>query len=309
MASLNRLCRFEFGAPRDAVSLTQVIHAMFSHPGRVRSHNEDACAVCPELGTFVVCDGMGGAAAGEVASRMAAQSLIDHLAQPVESSVRPQTRLHSAVLAANTAVHQYAREHPELAGMGTTMVALLHVAAPIKDRRAVPRSPRPQRFTTPPSLFLANVGDSRCYRWRGGHLSQLSMDHSFVDAQLRAGQITPEEAAASPMRNFITRAIGPADHIEPDIDSVRTEPGDVYLLASDGLTRELDNEAIATVLERELGTEAPSQPRLNEAGHALVAAANEQGGRDNITVLLLAMVGGESRHNGAGAGARETTGA
>lgn len=286
----NQFDRFEIGARRDTVSLTQVIHAMFSHPGRVRTHNEDACAVCPELGTFVVCDGMGGAAAGEVASRLAAQSLIDHLAQPVAATVRPQTRLHSAVLAANTAVHQYAREHPEMTGMGTTLVALLHVAAPTKDRRAVPRSTRPQRFTTPPSLFLANVGDSRCYRWRGGTLSQLSMDHSFVDAQLRAGQITPEEAASSPMRNFITRAIGPADHIEPDIDSVRAEPGDVYLLASDGLTRELDNDAIAAVLERDLGTEPLTQQRLDDAAHALIAAANEQGGRDNITVLLLGMV-------------------
>lgn len=273
--------------PAISVSLTQVIHAMSSHPGRVRSHNEDSCAVCPELGTFVVCDGMGGAAAGEIASRLAAQTLIDHLAQPASPIVRPQTRLHSAVLAANSAVHRHARENPQLSGMGTTMVALLHVPAPTRDRRAVPRGTKPQRFVTPPSLFLANVGDSRCYRWRGGVLSQLSIDHSFVDAQLRAGEITAEEAASSPMRNFITRAIGPQDHIEPDIDSVRTEPGDLFLLASDGLTRELDNEEIAAILEQELPPGVPRQGELDGAARALTAAANERGGRDNITVLLL----------------------
>ena len=263
---------------------------MFSHSGRVRSHNEDSCAACPELGTFVVCDGMGGAAAGEVASRLAAQSLIDQLSQPMAGNVRPQTRLHAAVLAANTAVHRYAREHPELAGMGTTLVALMHVAAPTHDRRSAPRGERPQRFVTPPSLFLANVGDSRCYRWRGGSLSQLSVDHSFVDAQLRAGQITAEQAAASPMRNFITRAIGPQDHIEPDIDSFRTEPGDVFLLASDGLTRELENDEIAGILRRELRTALPVQEEMDSAAQALVNAANASGGRDNTTVLLVGFV-------------------
>ena len=272
------------------VSLTKIIHAMFSHSGRVRSHNEDSCAVCEELGTFVVCDGMGGAAAGEVASRLAAQSLIDYLALPAAATIRPQTRLHAAVLAANTAVHRYAQDHPELSGMGTTMVALLHVAAPTRDRRSAPRGERPQRFVTPPSLFLANVGDSRCYRWREGELSQLSVDHSFVDAQLRAGQITAEQAAASPMRNFITRAIGPQEHIEPDIDSFRTQPGDVFLLASDGLTRELGNGEIAEILERELVTALPEQAAMDRAARALVHAANASGGRDNTTVLLVGFV-------------------
>ncbi len=260
---------------------------MFSHPGRVRRHNEDCCAICPELGTFVVCDGMGGAAAGEVASRLAAQTLIDHLALPVAAHVRPQTRLHAAVLAANSAVYQFQQEHPEHAGMGTTMVALLHVPAPTKDRRATPRGPRPQRFVTPPSLFLANVGDSRCYRWRRGTLAQLSVDHSFVDAQVRAGQLTAEQAATSPMRNFITRAIGPQDHIEPDIDGVRTEAGDVYLLSSDGLTRELSTDEIAEVLTAGLRSPLPEQAELERTAEALVAAANAHGGGDNITVLLL----------------------
>ena len=262
---------------------------MLTDIGRCRSHNEDACAISPEIGAFVVCDGMGGAAAGEVASRLAASTFLTHLGAPAPANVRPQTRLQTAILAANATVHKSSLKIPEQAGMGTTLVALLYVPPPLKDRRAAPRSPKP-RFVTPPDLFLANVGDSRCYRLRAGALQQLSHDHSFVEEQLKAGQITADEAAVSPMRNYITRAVGPNARLQPDTDSYRIKSGDVYLLCTDGLTRELDVETLATILRRELPARPPAQSELDQACAALVHAANDHGGRDNITVLLVAVI-------------------
>ena len=262
---------------------------MLTDIGRSRSHNEDACAIAPDLGAFVVCDGMGGAAAGEVASRLAATTFLNHLGVPVPGNTRPQTRLQTAILAANAVVHKRSTDTPEQGGMGTTLVALLYIPPPLKDRRAVPRSAKP-RFTTPPDLFLANVGDSRCYRFRAGALQQLSHDHSFVEEQVKAGQITADEAATSPMRNYITRAVGPHTRLQPDTDSYRTKPGDVYLLCTDGLTRELDDPTLAAILRRELPAVPPAQTELETACVALIDAANQHGGRDNITVLLLAIV-------------------
>ena len=262
---------------------------MLTDVGRSRSHNEDAAAISPELKAFVVCDGMGGAAAGEIASRLAVTSFLDHLRSPTPASTRPQTRLQAAILAANTAVRNESIHVPERDGMGTTLVALLYVPVPAKDRRATPRVPK-TRFVTPPDLFLANVGDSRCYRFRADTLQQLSSDHSFVEEQLRAGQITAEEAACSPMRNYITRAVGPHLRVEPDIQSYRAEPGDVYLLCSDGLNRELEDDALARILRTELSPQPVGQAQLSAACAALVQAANDHGGHDNITVVLLAIL-------------------
>lgn len=279
------------------------IHAALSDTGRVRSRNEDAWVIHQAAGVYVLCDGMGGAAAGEVASHLAAETFQDFLANPRSPSGsrrvtvpsapsndphhNPQTRLHAAILAANRAVRGYAETAPELAGMGTTLIALFHTAAHFRERRAVPR-PGPSSRSAPPSLFLANVGDSRCYRLRHGALLQLSEDHSFVEEQLRAGRITPEEAARSPMRNFLTRAIGAHPHIEPDIQSYRPEPEDLYLLASDGLTRDLSDPEIHEILARLVPVEHPTAIHLEIACQALVDAANARGGRDNTTVLLLA---------------------
>jgi serine/threonine protein phosphatase PrpC len=266
---------------------------MLTDIGRSRSRNEDACALSPEIGAFVVCDGMGGAAAGEVASRLAASTFLTHLGSPAPANIKPQTRLQTAIHAANAVVHKHSIEIPDQAGMGTTLVALLYIPPllppPLQVPHSVPRSPKP-RSVTPPDLFLANVGDSRCYRLRTGALQQLSHDHSFVEEQLQAGQITADEAAVSPMRNYITRSVGPHTRIQPDTDSFRTEPGDVYLLCTDGLTRELDDESLADILCRELPARPPAQSDLDRACATLIEAANLHGGRDNITVLLLAVL-------------------
>ena len=265
---------------------------MCSDPGRVRRNNEDACALAPELGAYVVCDGMGGAAGGEIASHLAISTFLDQLALTGGlGRTPPVARLEAALEAANRAVHQHSLAHPELAGMGTTLVALLYLRPGDHDRRARPRLalPRsPPRSAHPPDLFLLNVGDSRCYRLRDGHLVQLSTDHSFVEEQLRAGQITAEQAADSPMRNYITRAIGPGSRVEAELERYRTRSGDLYLLCSDGLTRELTTEQMADVLTLHPPSRAPAAADLDLLLKRLVDAANRNGGHDNITAILLA---------------------
>ncbi|MDW5264901.1 MULTISPECIES: PP2C family serine/threonine-protein phosphatase [Acidobacteriaceae] len=261
------------------MSANQLIHAMLSHRGLVRRGNEDACATCEETGAFVVCDGMGGAAAGEVASHLAAETFLSHLRLPTGNgngngngshAVSPQERLCTAVFAANQAVYQHSRQSSKFSGMGTTLVALL---APVADIAA--------------SIWLAHVGDSRCYRLRYGHLQQLTHDHSLVEEQLRAGQITPAQAAISPMRNLITRAIGSRPGIEPEIQRHHLQPRDLYLLASDGLTHDVSDIEIESILA---AIPSPvTRAALNQACEVLIAAANHNGGHDNTTVLLIAV--------------------
>jgi serine/threonine protein phosphatase PrpC len=272
------------------MSANHLIYAMLTHRGRVRHGNEDTCAAAPEAGAFVVCDGMGGAAAGEIASSLAADTFLANLVPPSrgKEAAEPQTRLNSAIQAANHAVYQQSRQSAKLSGMGTTLVALLH--APIVNgagKRRTPTDHTNSRVTDPPTLWLGHVGDSRCYRRRRGHFEQLTHDHSLVEEQLRAGQITAAQAAHSPMRNLITRAIGSQATVEADIQSHRPQPNDVYLLASDGLTHEVTDKEISEIL-----TAIPRPPTvrsLNDACEALITAANRNGGRDNITVLLVAI--------------------
>ena len=336
--------------------------AMLSHRGRVRSANQDVCAALPEHGTFVVSDGMGGAAGGEIASRMATEAFLDCLAHrrcppldaaasepvvthsaagssasrnsvaahsplrtsngshPAVSVAQPRARLAEAVRAANQAVFQHARKSPNLHGMGTTLVALLCDPAALQEEAAPLRkaAARPGPAAT---LWLAHVGDSRCYLFRRGALHQLTQDHSLVEEQVRAGVLSRVQAAASPMCNVITRAVGTQSSVEAEIACHAPQPGDLYLLASDGLTRELDDAAIAQILTRAANpamTAAASGPddarrivasngpanngcthngcapqsalqaALDAACKTLVDAANAHGGRDNITVLLVA---------------------
>ena len=254
---------------------TQTVQfAMLSHPGRVRKGNEDTCAAAEELGAFVVCDGMGGAAAGEVASALAAQMFLEALrAGPdgMSGAEAEEKRLETAAVLANHAVYRQASSSPELAGMGTTLVALLY--APALEKTAA-------------ALTLVHVGDSRCYRWRDGVLAPLTLDHSLVEEQVRLGEITPLEAETHPMRNIITRAIGAAPTVEPEIQRLKPQSGDLYLLASDGLTRELSDLALAAAFRH--GTRGrPETSDLAGLARTLINQANDAGGRDNITVLLL----------------------
>jgi protein phosphatase len=252
---------------------------MLSDRGRVRKGNEDAAGASPEHGVFVVCDGMGGAAAGEVASHLALETFLHTLAS---SQSTPAARLHEAVLAANDAVFRHAQSSPALRGMGTTLVALLW--------QPVPDSPTS-------AVWLAHVGDSRCYRLRAGALELLTHDHSIVEEQVRAGIIRRIDAAFSPVRNIITRAIGSQPTVEPEIAAHPAQPGDLYLLASDGLTRDLNEPTIARILARAASPAALAEATalgpttltalLDRACHALIDAANAKGGGDNITVLLV----------------------
>jgi serine/threonine protein phosphatase PrpC len=283
------------------MSVNQLIHAMLTHRGRVRQGNEDTCAAAPEAGAYIVCDGMGGAAAGEIASNLAADTFLAYINMPAPlnakgepQTVRPQTRLNAAVQAANQAVYQQSRSLPELSGMGTTLVALLHVPISSKNSRntgsrRTASNHGNSRASDPPTLWLAHVGDSRCYRRRRGRLEQLTGDHSLVEEQLRAGQITAAQAAVSPMRNLITRAIGSQATVDTEIQSHHPQPGDLYLLASDGLTHEISNEEISTILAA-IPT-LRTQTSLTKACEALITAANRNGGNDNITVLLVAVTG------------------
>lgn len=260
---------------------------MLSDRGQVRRQNEDACAAAPLFKVFVVCDGMGGAAGGEVASHLAAEAFVSYLSQNgVEDGLPPsrvRSRVNSAVQVANRAVYQQSVKASHLSGMGTTLVGLLHLPSKVNGSLSPGQN---IEQSSRPSLWLVHVGDSRCYRWRSRNLEQLTVDHSLVEEQVRAGQITPAQALESPMRNVITRAVGTQITVDPEINGYCPQQGDLYLLASDGLTRELADPEIADILSR-VPAEI-TQAALYEACRDLVEAANQKGGNDNITVLLFA---------------------
>ena len=225
--------------------------------GQVRTTNEDAFGCCVEAGVFALCDGMGGAAAGEVASRIAVDTLIEQLCV-AESQENRRKVLEEAIATANRLVHARAEKEAALHGMGTTLVALA-----IGDDRAL----------------VGHVGDSRCYLFRRGQLSRLTHDHSLVDEQVRLGQLTQDEAERSPLRNVITRAIGTQLSVSADIAEQALEPGDLLLLCSDGLTKEISDERIAALLG-EAGD-------LDELCGRLIDAAKAAGGHDNITTVVV----------------------
>jgi protein phosphatase len=220
--------------------------------GRQRSANEDSLFTRNPV--FVIADGMGGAQAGEVASKAAAEAFDAEL--PAEP---PERFLERTIKAANRAIHEQARRDPSLTGMGTTTTAAIVDAA--KEEVAI-----------------GHVGDSRAYRLRAGKLERMTRDHSLVEEMRRKGQITEAQAEEHPQRSIITRALGPEPEVEVDLQTVPAQAGDVFLLCSDGLTTMLGDEQIAHLLGR--------ASTMQAAVRTLVDEANRAGGRDNITVIL-----------------------
>jgi serine/threonine protein phosphatase PrpC len=232
-----------------------------------RTNNEDSYGYNAEDHIYVVCDGMGGNAAGEVASGMAVRALIEtfgamSLHPAGGDPVAPiENRLIASIFEANRVVHDAGIENPELHSMGTTLVC-----ACLDGNRVV----------------IGNVGDSRAYLLRNGSCLQITQDHSLLDEEVRSGNMTPEMAAASNLQSVITRAIGVTDVVEPDLFAANLQLNDLLLLASDGLTRYVRPEEIATA--------AANGAELTAICQALIDHAKERGGADNITCILLRAV-------------------
>jgi protein phosphatase len=233
----------------EVVALTDV--------GCQRVNNEDSFGCDPDAGIFVVCDGMGGMAAGELASSIAVKALLEHFRQTARE-LTAEDRLHEAIIHANQQVFQIAQSKQELRGMGTTMVT-----ACVEGRR----------------LLVGNVGDSRAYLLHGDSCAQITQDHSFVAEQVRLGSMNPEEADSSPYQSLITRAVGSAGEVEPDIFTRTLETGDVLLLTTDGLTRYADADVIAGIIK--------TSSSLTEACRRLIDTAKSRGGADNVTCLMI----------------------
>jgi serine/threonine protein phosphatase PrpC len=248
------------------------LHSAKSDTGLKRANNEDRFVADPSLGLYVVCDGMGGSNAGEIAGTLAVEAIHAHLAEadrdadlpligPCNATVSAQAnRLASAIRAANDAVHRESWSRPDYAGMGTTVVAALL-------REEV--------------LAIAHVGDSRLYLVRDGTIQALTTDHSWVAEQLLKGFITEEEAERSPRRNIVTRALGVESSVDVELVEVPVKGGDMLLLCSDGLTRGVRPSSILHILS---GSE--DLPTMSDR---LIAMANEAGGDDNTTVIIVAL--------------------
>ena len=226
--------------------------------GRQRNANEDALFEAADAGLFAVADGMGGARAGEVAAKAA----VDEIAALERGEGVGEGELAAVVEQANRRIHELSRGDESLAGMGTTMTTL-----------AVGEG----------EVAIAHVGDSRAYRLRDAELERLTHDHSLVDEMVRAGRLTPEEAEVHPQRSIITRALGPEPQVEVERMTYPARAGDVYLICSDGLTTMVPEDGVAAILR--------SRSSLRQAAVELVRAANEAGGRDNITVVLFKLAG------------------
>ncbi len=242
--------------------------------GRTRTRNEDTFALRPSAGIVVVADGMGGHPSGEVASQIAAARTVEMLEGKLGSG--PPARLGRAemretmfqcVMSAHQAIRDACARGEDLEGMGTTLTAM---AFDVDGREYV----------------LGHVGDSRAYRLRAGSLDQLTPDDTWVQERVDAKELTPEQAKRHPFGHILTQCVGLEDPPEPHIYDGTAAVGDVYLLCSDGLVGMLEDEDIARILQEQLG-DPPNRDNLEDAAKALVAAANDAGGHDNITVALV----------------------
>ena len=244
--------------------------ANISDTGQKRPHNEDSAVTDSALGLAVVADGMGGYKAGEVASAIAAQPILNEVRAgivqgdanaPAGSSglTRASVVIRDAVAKANAEVFRTAQEVPQCQGMGTTVVVVLYHGAKVS---------------------IAHVGDSRVYRLRGNEFKQITRDHSLIQELIDRGFFTPEEAAENTPKNLVTRALGIEQSVEVDVQEQDLEAGEIYLLCSDGLNDMVDDEEIHLTLSK-------YSANLDEAATELVRLANEKGGKDNISVVLV----------------------
>ena len=229
-----------------------------SDVGLRRRTNEDCYALAPDLGLYLVADGMGGHTAGQVASDLAAQAVVGALRTLVDAAASLTEKLRYAVAAANREILATAQAKPELAGMGTTLVAVL---------------------AGPDRIALAHVGDSRAYLVRGGRIRQLTDDHSLVAELVRRREITETAARGHPHRHVLTRALGVRRTVEADLAELTPAAGDTFVLCSDGLTGHVHDDEIAKAVE--------DNADLDVTCSSLVDIANDRGGEDNITVLLV----------------------
>jgi serine/threonine protein phosphatase PrpC len=237
--------------------------------GQRRDHNEDAVASDVDTGLVVLADGMGGYKAGEVASEIAVLTLVSELREGLlelpagetdkdSGLLREGVILRDAVAKANSAIYNVSQSQPQCAGMGTTLVA-----AVFTDDR----------------VCVGHIGDSRMYRLRGEEFSQITEDHSLLNEQLKSGLITPEQAKVSKNKNLVTRALGVDPTVELELHEYEVQPGDIYLLCSDGLSDLVEDEEIQLTL-------SALSANLELAAHQLVQMANDNGGKDNISVVL-----------------------
>ena len=244
--------------------------ATLTDPGRVRDHNEDCIESRPDIGLYVLADGMGGYNAGEVASGMATSLISDGLQETwspkeIERMGRDDAKatserlLREQIARANNAIFTTSQNNPECAGMGTTLVVTLFF----------------DNFMT-----VAHIGDSRLYRLRGDTMEQVTRDHSLLQEQLDSGLITPEEAKLSQNKNLVTRALGIDPTVDPELHVYETQVGDTYLLCSDGLSDMVEDEEIRVTL-----VTLRSNPNLTV--QQLIQTANDNGGRDNISAMLI----------------------
>ena len=244
--------------------------ASLTDPGRVRDHNEDCIESRPEIGLFVLADGMGGYNAGEVASGMATSLISDGLQESWipdevarlgrdEAKALSEKLIREHIGRANSAIFTTSQNNPECAGMGTTLVVCLFF----------------DNF-----LSVAHIGDSRLYRLRGDAMEQVTRDHSLLQEQLDSGLITPEEAKLSQNKNLVTRALGIDPAVDAEIHVYEAMPDDIYVLCSDGLSDMVEDEEIRLTL-----ITLRTNPNLTV--QQLVQAANDNGGRDNISAMLI----------------------
>lgn len=249
----------------------RVSSAVASHPGLRREENEDSFCVRPDLGLYLVADGMGGHAAGEIASRLAVEAIeafVDETRNPDASRTWPfpydpalsleGNRLKVALRLANRRIAAAVERNPALKGMATTAAALL---------------------ATDAGVVVAHVGDSRVYRSRDGVFEQVTEDHSWVSEQVRAGSLTEDDARQHPWRNVVTRALAGGEDPEVDVAAVEVKGGDRLIICSDGLSGVVSSERCQAILD--------AASSLDEACRTMIDAANDAGGPDNITVALL----------------------